>query len=127
MFRVRFLSPHPFPLPGGEGELSTDSVARCARAYFREAGGLIRRQGLEAALDEVAEETAARQRIRMLIDKYDHLIKATPDAAALSAAFQAGEQEIAEIEAAGQKGKEAARALKRKLTDRMTRFNNKAA
>ena len=45
----------------------------------------------------------------------------------LTAAFRAGEQEIAEIEAAGQKGKEAARALKRKLTDRMTRFNNKAA
>ena len=82
---------------------------------------------ISAASDEVAQETAARQRIRMLIDKYDHLIKATPDRAALSAAFQAGEQEIAEIEAAGQKGKEAARALKRKLTDRMTRFNNKAA
>ncbi len=78
-------------------------------------------------VDEVPETTAARQRIRMLIDKYDHLIKSATDAAALADAFEEGQQELAEIEAAGEKGIEAARALRRRYGARMNRFSNKAA
>ena len=52
--------------------------------------------------------TAARHRIRILIDKYDHLIKTEPDAEGLTAALDAGQQEIGEIEAAGEKGRDAA-------------------
>lgn len=77
--------------------------------------------------EEAPEMTAARQRIRVLIDKYDHLIKSAPDSAALAESFSAGEQEIAEIEAAGDKGKDAARALRRRYMARMTRFGNQAA
>ncbi len=71
--------------------------------------------------------TAARQRIRILIDKYDHLIKTAPDAAALAAEFDAGQQESAEIEEAGDKGRDAARALHRKYMARMGRLGNEAA
>jgi hypothetical protein len=77
--------------------------------------------------EETPEMTAARQRVRMLIDKYDHLIKTAPDAASLAALFNAGQQEIAEIEGAGDKGREAARALRRKYMARMTRIGNQAA
>jgi ERF superfamily len=77
--------------------------------------------------EETPEMTASRQRIRILIDKYDHLIKTAPDAAVLTAAFDAGQQEIAEIEEAGDKGRDAARALRRKYTARMTRFGNREA
>ena len=45
-----------------------------------------------ASSEKPARETAAHQRIRMLIDKYDHLIKAAPDAATLAAEFMAGDQ-----------------------------------
>jgi hypothetical protein len=72
-------------------------------------------------------ETAARQRVRMLIDKYDHLIKTAPDAASLAASFDAGQQELAEIERAGPKGREAVRTLRRKYMARMTRIGNQAA
>jgi hypothetical protein len=82
---------------------------------------------LPSSPEEAPEVTAARQRIRILIDKYDHLIKTAPDAAALAASFDAGQQEIAEIEGAGDKGRDAARALRRKHTARMAQLSNKAA
>jgi hypothetical protein len=77
--------------------------------------------------EETPEMTAARQRVRMLIDKYDHLIKTAPDAASLAASFDAGQQEIAEIEGAGDKGREAVRALRRKYLARMTQIGDQAA
>jgi hypothetical protein len=79
---------------------------------------------LSPNLAETPEMTAARQRVRMLIDKYDHLIKTAPDAASLAASFDAGQQELAEIERAGPKGREAVRALRRKYITRMTRIGN---
>jgi hypothetical protein len=82
---------------------------------------------LPSSPEEAPEMTAARQRIRILIDKYDHLIKTAPDAAVLTAAFDAGQHEIAEIEGAGDKGREAARALRRRYMARMTRLGNAAA
>ncbi len=82
---------------------------------------------LPPAPEEAPLATAARQRIRILIDKYDHLIKTAPDADVLSASFTAGEQEIAEIARAGDKGRDAARALRRRYVARMTKFGKEAA
>ena len=82
---------------------------------------------LSPSPEETPEMTAARQRIRILIDKYDHLIKTAPDGAALETSFVAGQREIAEIEAAGDKGRDAAQALRRKYAARLARFGSKAA
>jgi hypothetical protein len=82
---------------------------------------------LPSSSEETSEITAARQRIRILIDKYDHLIKTAPDVEGLAAAFDAGQLEIVEIEAAGEKGRNAARALRRKYAARLARFGDAAA
>src|SRR5260370_24673276 len=82
---------------------------------------------LPSSPEETPEMTAARQRIRLLIDQYDHLVKTALDAAVLAAAFDAGQQEIAEIEGAGDKGRDAARALRRRYMARLARFGSAPA
>ena len=55
------------------------------------------------------------------------MIKTAPDAVTLAASFDAGQQEIAEIEGAGDKGRDAARALRRKYAACIVRLGNEAA
>lgn len=84
-----------------------------------------------AALPPSAEEppnvTAARQRIRILIDKLDHSIKTAPHKHALELAMDDMRDELSEIEAAGANGKAAAVRLRDKAMTRLAEFNERAA
>jgi hypothetical protein len=84
-----------------------------------------------AALPPNPEEdpatTAARQRVRMLIDRYDQRIKTAPHKHALELTMDDGRDDLAEIEAAGEKGMEAARALRDRAMTRLAEFDEKAA
>ena len=78
---------------------------------------------LPAHPEESAEATFAKQRVRMLIDKYDRRIKTAPHKDALALTLDDGRDDLAEIEAAGERGKEAARALRDKAMRRMSDFD----
>lgn len=77
--------------------------------------------------EENPETTAARQRVRMLIDQYDRRIKLAPHKQALELTLDDGRDDLAEIEAAGEKGKAAARALRDKAMARLAEFDERAA
>lgn len=76
--------------------------------------------------EEPPEINAARQRIRGLIDKYQQIIRTAPDRRALELALDDGREEIAEIEQAGPKGKDAATTLRRRAEERLAQFDEAA-
>lgn len=76
--------------------------------------------------EEPPEVNAARQRIRGLIDKYQQIIRTAPDRRALELALDDGREEIAEIEQAGPKGKDAATTLRRRAEERLAQFDEAA-
>lgn len=72
--------------------------------------------------EETAEVTAARQRVKLLISKYTGIIKTAPTRNALELSFDDGREELAEIEAAGENGKNAAIQLRDRYMRRITEF-----
>lgn len=82
---------------------------------------------IPATAEEPPEITAARQRVRMLIDRYDHRIKTAPHKQALELVMDDGRDELAEIEAAGEAGKTAAAKLRDKYLRRMAAFDEGVA
>lgn len=83
----------------------------------------INRAALPATAEQPPEVTAARLRIRGLIDAYDHRIKTAPNGHALELVMDDGRDELAEIEAAGEPGKAAADKLRDKFMRRMAEFD----
>jgi hypothetical protein len=73
---------------------------------------------------ESAAATAARQRVRMLIDNYQQKILRAPHAHALENVATDGAAELEEIEASGTAGEAAARELRRKFEIRMKEFED---
>lgn len=76
--------------------------------------------------EEPPEVSAARKRIRGLIDKYDHIIKTAPSRHVLELSLDDGRAEISEIEAAGENGKLAAAQLRGKAMARFEQFDEAA-
>jgi hypothetical protein len=76
---------------------------------------------------EEPPETAERRRIRGLIDKYDRRIKSAPHKQALELTLDDGRDDLAEIEAAGEKGRAAAAALRNKAMVRLAEFDERDA
>jgi hypothetical protein len=73
---------------------------------------------------ESAAATAARQRVRMLIDQYQQRILKAPHAHALENVATDGAAELEEIEASGTAGAAAAKELRRKFEVRMREFQD---
>jgi len=73
---------------------------------------------------ESAAATAARQRVRMLIDQYQQRILKAPHAHALENVATDGAAELEEIEASGTAGVAAAKELRRKYEVRMREFQD---
>jgi hypothetical protein len=73
---------------------------------------------------ESAAATAARQRVRMLIDQYQQRILKAPHAHALENVATDGAAELEEIEASGTAGAAAAKELRRKFEIRMKEFED---
>lgn len=78
--------------------------------------------------EESAEATAARQRVRMLIDQLAERIKTAPDEHRLEATMdEARGGDMKEIEASGPKGIEAANALRARYNVRISELRGKVA
>lgn len=80
----------------------------------------LNKAALPVSVEEPPEVTAARQRVRMLIDKYIRLIGTAPSVHALNMTFEDGQDELREIEEAGEKGQAAAKALREKFMKRIS-------
>jgi hypothetical protein len=80
---------------------------------------LPRRSDSKPAPEERPAVTAARQRIKMLIDQLQHSITSAPNAHVLGNVMQDRAGDLAEIEKAGQTGVEAARILRVRYEARM--------
>ena len=72
--------------------------------------------------EEPPEAAAARKRIKELIDMIDRHIKNAPHRSALLQVMDDVQNYLDEIEAAGEKGKEAAMALRRRANARLASF-----
>lgn len=105
----------------------TNGATRTASAPPPPAPRAVNTAALPPNPEESAEVTAARQRIRMLIDQYAHRIRTAPNAHALELVMDDGRDDLAEIEAAGEAGKLAAVALRGKFMARRAEFEEKAA
>lgn len=114
-------SPQPQPRTNGATRTASAPAAPPARE------GSLNLAALPAGPEEIPEVTAARQRVRMLIDKYDRLIKTAPSVHALNLVFEDGQAELREIEDAGEKGKEAAKALREKFMKRIAQLEEAEA
>lgn len=73
---------------------------------------------------ETAAATAARQRVKMLIDRYGEQIKTAPHAHALQNVAADGAADLEEIERSGTRGAEAAKELRRRYEARMAQFED---
>lgn len=105
----------------------TNGATRTASAPPPPAPRAVNAAAIPATAEETPEITAARQRVRMLIEKYDRLIVTAPNAHALDLTMEDGKGELAEIEAAGVAGKEARAALRKKYEIKMARFEDEIA
>jgi hypothetical protein len=81
-------------------------------------------RAVSPAAVESAAATAARQRVRMLIDQYQQRILRAPHAHALENVATDGAAELEEIEASGTAGAAAAKELRRKFEIRMKEFED---
>lgn len=111
--------------PGGRPQ--TNGATRTASVPPPPAPRAVNTAALPPSPEETPEVTAARQRIRMLIDQYDHQIRTAPHKHALELVMDDGRDALAEIEAAGEAGKAAAAKLREKAMRRLETFNEEAA
>lgn len=120
----------------GVGPEDDDAEAAVGRPQGQRGSGVTRTAAAPAApqrpvnvaalpvnIEESAEATQARQRVRMLIDQYQHRIRTAPNRHALELVMDDGREELAEIEAAGEAGKEAARKLRDKAMLKLEAFD----
>jgi hypothetical protein len=87
----------------------------------------LNKAALPPSPEETPEVTAARQRIRMLINKIDAMIKSAPNDHVLSVGMDDALDEFKEIEAAGENGKKAADELRERYNERMATLREQAA
>lgn len=104
----------------------TTGATRAATAPPPPHGNGVNKAALPATAEETPEITAARQRVRTLIDKYQHIVSTAPNKHVLKTSFEDGKGEIDEIRAAGDKGQTAALEIIRRYNLRMQDFDEAA-
>lgn len=126
-------SPQAAPVPVGErsappaSQAPATGTATPAPAAAGQAALPINRAAMPPTAEQPPAVTAARLRIKTLIDQYDHRIRTAPNKHALELVMDDGRDELAEIEAAGEAGKEAAGKLRGKFMTKMDQFEERAA
>lgn len=121
------------PVPAGErsappaSQAPPTGTAQQAPAASGQTALPINRAAMPPTAEQPPAVTAARLRIKTLIDQYDHRIRTAPNKHALELVMDDGRDELAEIEAAGEAGKEAAGKLRGKFMTKMDQFEERAA
>jgi len=101
-------------------------LAEVKREFAEQPGAAVPGPNLAAippSPEETPEAVMARQHIKALIIKYTGIIKTAPHRIALELAFDDGREELNEIEAAGENGKNAARELRDRYMRRLAEFS----
>lgn len=110
-----------------EARPHTNGATRAASPPALPARNGVNHAAMPPSPEETPEVTAARQRVRMLIDKYDHIVRTAPSKHVLEVSLDDARDELAEIEAAGEAGKSAAAKLRDKAMRRLQMFDEQAA